>query len=87
MVVDPGVLGEFGRQVWREYIREFGILVGDLCGSLLGNQAGYLRSPGRMNIKRGEIEGRDVNYERLGILIQCRFSEFFLIDEFYPLGS
>ena len=63
MVVDPGVLGEFGRQVWREYVREVGILVGDFCGSFLGNQAGYLRPSGRIDIEQGGTEGRNVNYE------------------------
>ena len=87
MVVNLGVLGEFGRQVWREYVRKVGIFVKDFRGSLLGNQAGYLRPLGRMNIERGRTEGRNMNSKRLGILIQCRFSEFFLIDEFYLLGS
>ena len=87
MVVDPGVLEKFGHQVWTEYVREVGLLVGDFCGSLRSNQAGYLRPSGRMDIKRGRTEGRDVNYKSLGILIQRRFSEFFLIDEFYPLGG
>ena len=40
-----------------------------------------------MDIEQDGTEGRDVNYESLRILIQCRFSKFFVIDEFYPLGS
>ena len=48
MIVDAGVLGEFGSQVLRE--REVSILDGDLCGSLPGNQASYLRSTGRVDI-------------------------------------
>ena len=81
------MLREFGRQVWREYVRKVGILVGDLYGSLISNPAGYLRPPGRINIERSGIEGRNVNYKSLGILIQRRFSKFFLIDEFCSLGS
>ena len=46
MIVDPSVLGEFGRQVQREHVREVSILGGDLCRSLFGYQAGYLRSTG-----------------------------------------
>ena len=48
MIVDPGVLGEFGNQVWGE--RKVGILDEDLCSSLLGDQASYLRSTGRVDI-------------------------------------
>ena len=36
VLVNPGVLGEFGRQVRREYVHKVGILDGDLCRSLLG---------------------------------------------------
>ena len=56
MIVDPSVLGEFGNQVLKE--REVGILNGDLCRSLLGYQAVYLRSTRRVNIERGGAEGR-----------------------------
>ena len=59
MIVDPSVLGEFGSQVRREHVREVGILDGDLCRSLLGDQAGYLRSTGRVNIVRGGAELRN----------------------------
>ena len=48
MIVDPSVLGKFGRQVLRE--RKVGILNGDLCRSLCDNQASYLRSTGRVDI-------------------------------------
>ena len=41
MFVDPSV---------REYVREVGILDGDLCRSFLGNQVDYLRSTGRVDI-------------------------------------
>ena len=71
MIVDPSVLGEFGSLVRRE--RKVGILDGDLCRSLFGYQAGYLRSdvnylglhPGQAlqlqtsNIKRGGAGGRN----------------------------
>ena len=40
-----------------------------------------------MDIERGGTERRDVNYKSLENLIQRRFSEFFLMDEFYLLGS
>ena len=46
MIVDPSVLGEFGSQVRREHVRKVGILDGDLCRSLLGDQASSLRSTG-----------------------------------------
>ena len=55
VIVDPGVLGEFGSQVRRE--RKVGILDGDLCRSLLGYQAGYLRS--MVNIEQGGAERRN----------------------------
>ena len=42
MIVGPSVLKEFRNQVRRE--RKVGILVGDLCRSLLGYQVGYLGS-------------------------------------------
>ena len=48
MIVDAGVLEEFGSQVLREC--EVGILDGDLCRSLPGDQASYLRSTGRVDI-------------------------------------
>ena len=51
MVIDPSVLGEFESQVRRE--RKVGILDGNLCRGLLGNQAGYLRP-----VKRGGAERR-----------------------------
>ena len=51
MIVDSSVLGELGRQVWRKNVRKVRILGGDLCRSLLGNQAGYLRPPERVDIK------------------------------------
>ena len=52
--LDNGIEG-FGSQVWREHVCKFNILVGDLCKSFLGYQAGYLRSTGRVNIERGEV--------------------------------
>ena len=42
MIVGPSVLKEFGNQVRRK--RKVGMLVGDLCRSFLGYQAGYLGS-------------------------------------------
>ena len=54
MIVDLGLLGKLGCQVQRENIRKVQILGGDLCRCLLGNQAGYLRLP-----RRVDIEGRD----------------------------
>ena len=53
MVVDLSLLGEFGSQVQREHDRKVGILDRDLCRSLLGYQAGSLRSTGKVNIERG----------------------------------
>ena len=55
IVVDPSVLGEFGSQVRRE--REVGILDGDLCRSLLSNQASYLKSMGRVSICINHLSG------------------------------
>ena len=49
VIIDPGVFREFGSQVQRE--REVDILDEDLCRSLLGYQAGYLRST--VNIEWG----------------------------------
>ena len=51
MVIGPVMLGEFGSQVQKKYIRKVNILVGDLYKSLLGNQAGNLRPTGRMIIE------------------------------------
>ena len=51
IIVDSGVFGKLGSQVRRENIREVQILGKDLCRSLLDNQAGYLRPPGRVDIK------------------------------------
>ena len=48
MIIDAGVLGEFRSQVLRK--REVSILDGDLCRSLPGNQASYLRSTGKVDI-------------------------------------
>ena len=54
MIVDFGVFGELGSQVRRKNICKVRILGGNLYRSLFGNQAGYLRPLGRVN-----IEGRD----------------------------
>ena len=71
MVVDFGILGGFGRQVQRKYIRKVDIPVGDFCKSLFNNQVGYLRSMGKVDIYieygiaegRGRTKGRDMNYK------------------------
>ena len=51
MVINLGILGEFGRQVRREYVCKVNILVRDFCKSLFGNQANNLRFTGSVNIK------------------------------------
>ena len=48
-IINPSVLGESGSQVWRENVREVGILNGDLRRSLLDNQASSLRFKGWVN--------------------------------------
>ena len=90
MVVDSGVLGELGRQVRRENVREVRILGGDLCRSLLGNQAGYLRPPKRVDIEgreRGGTEGCDMNYVSLMFRIECCSCKLFLTNKFNASGS
>ena len=90
MIVDPSVVGEFGSQVRREHIRKVGVLDEDLCRSLFGDQASYLRPMGRVDIciERGGIEGcderdgtegHDVNYVGLMFRVKyCSCKHFFL---------
>ena len=78
MVIDSVILGKFGRQVRRKYIYEVGILIGDFCRSLLGNEARYMKSTGKMNIelKQGEAgkcnitEWSDGNY--VGLILRVK---------------
>ena len=58
LIVDSSVLEEFGHQARREHIRKVGILGGGVCRSLLANQAGYLRLPQRVDVKRGRAGRR-----------------------------
>ena len=66
MIVSSGVFGELESQVRRENIREVQILGGDLRRSLLGNQAGYLRPSGRVDIeeRNRSLLGNQAGYLR-----------------------
>ena len=81
MIVDSSVFGELGSQFWRKNIREVQVLDGNLCRGLFGNQAGYLRPPGRVDIGRrepGGTEGRDVDYVSFIFWIKCCSCKLFL---------
>ena len=58
------MLGELGRQVRRENIREVRILGGNFCKSLFDNQAGNLRPTERVDIEleRGKAGRRIRTY-------------------------
>lgn len=69
---------EFGYKIQRKYVCEVGILVGDLCKSLFGNQVGYLRSIKKKDYikrnraeKRGGAKERNVNYK--GLILQIKY--------------
>ena len=66
MIVDSGVFKKLESQVRRENIRKVRILGGNFYRSLLGNQAGYLRPPEKVDIERCErsLFGNQARYLR-----------------------